>query len=75
MTDGGLMPALSGVGLDDLLRELKDRAGAVRQAHDRLSALLDAVVAVSSDLDLAAVLERIVPRRACSWTPGTGRSA
>ncbi len=60
MTEGGLMPALSGVGLDDLLRELKDRAGTVRQAHDRLSALLDAVVAVSSDLDLAAVLERIV---------------
>jgi signal transduction histidine kinase len=60
VTDGGLMPALSGVGLDDLLAELKDRAGAVRQAHDRLSALLDAVVAVSSDLDLAAVLERIV---------------
>lgn len=60
MSDGGLMPALSGVDLDDLLRELRDRAGAVRQAHDRLSALLDAVVAVSSDLDLAAVLERIV---------------
>lgn len=54
------MPALSGVDLDDLLQELRDRAGAVRQAHDRLSALLDAVVAVSSDLDLAAVLERIV---------------
>ena len=60
MTDGGLMPALSGVDLDDLLAELRDRAGAVRQAHDRLSALLDAVVAVSSDLDLSAVLERIV---------------
>lgn len=54
------MPALSGVDLDDLLRELRERAGAVRQAHDRLSALLDAVVAVSSDLDLDAVLERIV---------------
>lgn len=46
--------------LDDLLGELRDRAGEVRRVHDRLSALLDAVVAVSSDLDLPAVLERIV---------------
>ncbi len=56
----GLLPALSGVNLDDLLSELRERAGAVRTAHDRLSALLDAVVAVSSELDLAAALERIV---------------
>jgi signal transduction histidine kinase len=58
--DGGLVPSLSRVDLDDLLSELRDRAGAVRQAHDRLNALLDAVVAISSELDLAAVLERIV---------------
>jgi signal transduction histidine kinase len=58
--DGGLVPSLSRVDLDDLLSELRDRAGAVRQSHDRLSALLDAVVAISSELDLPAVLERIV---------------
>ena len=56
----GLFPSLSRVELDDLLTELRDRAGAVRQSHERLSGLLDAVVAVSSELDLAAVLERIV---------------
>ena len=55
-----LFPALSRVDLDDLLAELRDRAGAVRQSHERLSGLLDAVVAVSSELDLATVLERIV---------------
>lgn len=54
------MPSLSRIDLDDLLAELRDRAGAVRQAHDRLSGLLDAVVAISSELDLPAVLERIV---------------
>jgi signal transduction histidine kinase len=55
-----ILPALSRVDLDDLLSELRDRAGAVRDAHDRLSMLLDAVVAISSDLDLSAVLERMV---------------
>ncbi len=54
------VPALSHVGLDDLLAELRERAGEVQAAHERLSGLLDAVVAVASDLDLALVLERIV---------------
>ncbi len=54
------VPALSRVDLDDLLAELRDRARALRSAHERLSALLDAVVAVASDLDLAVVLDRIV---------------
>lgn len=54
------MPSLSRVDLDDLLSELRERAGAVRASHDRLSTLLDAVVAVSSELELSAVLERIV---------------
>jgi len=59
-SEAGLVPALSRVDLDDLLGELRDRAGAVRRAHDRLSALLDAVVAVSSELELSVVLDRIV---------------
>lgn len=54
------MPGLSRFDLDDLLAELRERAGAVRRSQERMSALLDAVVAVSSELDLAAVLERIV---------------
>src|SRR5512134_431025 len=59
------VPSLSGIDLDDLLGELRERAGAVREAHQRLSGLLGAVVAVSSELDLAAVLQRIITT-ACS---------
>lgn len=54
------MARLSALELDDLLDELRSRAGSARAAQDRLSALLDAVVAISSDLELAAVLHRIV---------------
>ena len=54
------VPSLSAIDLDDLLGELRERAGAVREAHQRLSGLLGAVVAVSSELDLAAVLQRII---------------
>lgn len=55
-----IVPGLTRVDLQDLLAELGDRAGALQSAHERLSSLLDAVVAVSSDLDLAVVLDRIV---------------
>lgn len=51
---------LSSLDLDDLLDELRARAGAAREAQERMASLLDAVVAVSSDLDLAEVLRRIV---------------
>ncbi|GAB2687548.1 GAF domain-containing sensor histidine kinase [Thalassiella azotivora] len=54
------VPALSHVGLDDLLTELRERAGAVRTAQERQAALLEAVIAISADLDLPAVLDRIV---------------
>lgn len=63
--DSGFVPSLSAIDLDDLLGELRERAGAVREAHERLSGLLGAVVAVSSELDLAAVLQRIITT-ACS---------
>ncbi|WP_214411651.1 sensor histidine kinase [Sphaerisporangium fuscum] len=46
--------------LDELLSELQVRLEAVLATRDRVHALLDAVVAVGSDLDLETVLRRIV---------------
>ncbi len=53
-------PDTSALDLEDLLDELRARASASRRAQDRMRELLDAVVAVSADLDLAEVLTRIV---------------
>ncbi|HEY8112634.1 MAG TPA: GAF domain-containing sensor histidine kinase [Actinomycetes bacterium] len=53
------MTALSRVHLDELLQELLDRVGEVVASRERLRALLDAVVAIGSDLDLHSTLERI----------------
>src|SRR5258706_12931834 len=55
----GLSP-LSRVRLDELLTELLDRVGDVMASRERLSALLQAVVGVGTDLDLHSTLERIV---------------
>ena len=46
--------------LDDLLEELLERVDDVLDTQDRLRGLLDAVVAIASDLALDSVLERIV---------------
>ncbi|SNT53844.1 Histidine kinase-, DNA gyrase B-, and HSP90-like ATPase [Streptosporangium subroseum] len=46
--------------LDELLAELQGRLEAVLATRDRVHALLDAVVAVGSDLDLETMLRRIV---------------
>ena len=46
--------------LDDLLVELQDRLSEVMHTRDRVHNLLDAVLAVGSDLDLQTVLHRIV---------------
>ena len=46
--------------LDDLLSELQSRVQAVLDTRDRVHALLEAVVAVGSNLRLEAVLRRIV---------------
>jgi two-component system, NarL family, sensor histidine kinase DevS len=46
--------------LDDLLSELQSRVQAVLNTRDRVHALLEAVVAVGSNLRLEAVLSRIV---------------
>jgi signal transduction histidine kinase len=66
----GSLARLSALDLDDLLDELRARAGSTRVAQARMSALLDAVVAVSSDLELAAVLRRIV-HSACELVDAT----
>ena len=50
--------------LEDLLEQLRGRARMAQRSQERLGALLDAVVAVSADLDLSVVLARIV-RSAC----------
>ncbi len=54
------MPLSSALDLEDLLSEIRLRAAGAREGQERLAGLLDAVVAVSSNLDLAAVLSRIV---------------
>ena len=53
-------PGAQSLDLDDLVDELKARASAARQSQDRMRQLLEAVVAMSADLDLAEVLGRIV---------------
>jgi signal transduction histidine kinase len=55
----GLTP-LSRVQLDELLHELLDRVGDVVASRERLRSLLDAVVGISTDLDLRSTLGRIV---------------
>lgn len=45
---------------DELLDELRSRAQASSRAQERLTALLDAVMAVTADLELSEVLTRIV---------------
>jgi signal transduction histidine kinase len=55
-----MIPDLSQLRLDALLRELLDRAAEVLKSQDRVHRLLDAVVSVASDLSLPDVLRRIV---------------
>jgi two-component system, NarL family, sensor histidine kinase DevS len=52
--------ALSALHLNDLLAEVSDRLVQISASRDQLHALLDAVVAVGSGLELAATLRRIV---------------
>jgi signal transduction histidine kinase len=54
------IPPLSRVRLDELLHELLDRVSEVMASRERLSALLEAVVGIGTDLELSATLERIV---------------
>ncbi|MER5337719.1 GAF domain-containing protein [Micromonospora sp. NPDC002717] len=54
------MSPLSRIRLDELLQEMLDRVGEVVTSRERLRALLDAVVGISTDLDLRSTLQRIV---------------
>jgi signal transduction histidine kinase len=53
-------PLLPHLRLDDLLAELQGRLQDVLASRDRVHALLDAVVSIGSDLDLATMLRRLV---------------
>ena len=53
-------PILPHLRLDDLLSELQGRLQAVVATRDRVHGLLEAVLAVGSNLELEAVLRRIV---------------
>ena len=56
----GPHPALPQLRLDDLLSELQTRLQAVLATRDRVYTLLEAVVAVGTNLDLEMVLAQIV---------------
>ncbi|WP_308187738.1 sensor histidine kinase [Pseudonocardia abyssalis] len=62
--DAGERPAmaqmLSGLRLDELLREVQDRLTEMASTRDRMQGLLDAVMAVGEGLELDATLRRIV---------------
>ena len=51
--------------IDDLIAEIRARAEGAQQSRERLAGLLDAVVAVSSNLDLPTVLTQIVESACC----------
>jgi len=53
-------PALPQLRLDDLLTELQARLQTVLATRDRVYTLLEAVVAVGTNLDQEAVLKQIV---------------
>jgi signal transduction histidine kinase len=53
-------PLRTQLHLDELLSELQDRLRTVSASRDRVDGLLEAVLAVGSDLDLQTVLHRIV---------------
>lgn len=51
---------LSGLRLDELLGEVQERLTEITHVQDRMRGLLDAFLAVASDLDLDSTLRRIV---------------
>jgi len=51
---------LSGLRLDELLREVRDRLAEMAAMRDRMQGLLDAVMAVGEGLELDTTLHRIV---------------
>ncbi|MGI5224452.1 GAF domain-containing protein [Actinoallomurus sp. CA-142502] len=53
-------PVLPQLRLDDLLTELQSRLATVLTTRDRMHGLLEAIVSIGGDLDLATMLRRIV---------------
>ncbi|GLY86742.1 histidine kinase [Actinoallomurus iriomotensis] len=53
-------PVLPQLRLDDLLTELQSRLATVLTTRDRMHGLLEAIVSIGGDLDLATVLRSIV---------------
>ncbi|HZG91714.1 MAG TPA: GAF domain-containing protein [Pseudonocardia sp.] len=51
---------LSGMRLDELLREVQERLTEIMATRDRMQGLLDAVLSIAEDLDLDTTLRRIV---------------
>ncbi len=51
---------LSGLRLDELLREVQDRLSEVMKTRDRMQRLLDAMLIVAEDLDLDTTLHRLI---------------
>ncbi len=72
---GSSDPSLAAVEFDELLREVLGRVHGVLDESERLRHLLDAVVAVSSELSLDAVLARIVSAASNLLVRGTRPSA
>lgn len=61
MSDHGPMPnLLSGLRLDELLREVQDRLTEIAATRDRMQGLLGAFLAVGAGLELDTTLQRIV---------------
>ncbi|MGW7599817.1 sensor histidine kinase [Streptomyces antimycoticus] len=58
--DPSVSGALPQLRLDELLEGLQEQVAQVRSARDRIHTLLDAVLAIGSDLELEVVLQRIV---------------
>jgi signal transduction histidine kinase len=58
--DHGSRPLLPNLRLDDLLAELQARLQAILDTRDRTHALIEAMVAVGSQLELGMVLRQIV---------------
>ncbi|MDQ0028673.1 sensor histidine kinase [Arthrobacter bambusae] len=57
-------PPVTGIRIEDLLRDFLARAGELLHAQEHMRGLLEAVVAVAEDLSLESVLERVV-KSAC----------
>ncbi|HEX6340771.1 MAG TPA: histidine kinase, partial [Umezawaea sp.] len=56
----GTRVSLTGLRLDELLGEVRDRLTEIAESRDQMRSLLDAVLAVGSGLELDSTLQRIV---------------